>query len=209
MQLNLSEILRRQEGEQLDYKQRVTSFEKIAKTICAFANTKGGMLLIGIKDDHTVTGVDPEEEKYMLEQAASNYCEPAVPLHYEEMEDEEGRTVLAVQIEESRQKPHSCRNNAGLWQVYVRQKDKSLPAGKHMIRHLSSGTHEQTLQPELALTKHEKSILQFVHVNEKITLQKLMILLNFSRRRAQRLLQEMVEKGLLRLFEHEKEDYYA
>jgi predicted HTH transcriptional regulator len=209
MQLNLSEILRRQEGEQLDYKQRITSLEKIARTICAFANTKGGMLLIGVKDDHTVTGIDPEEEKYMLEQAATTYCKPAVSLTYQELEDEEDRTVLAVTIEESHVKPHSCRNNAGEWQVYVRQRDKSIPAGKIIIRQLENSTTDNVPSDELLLNNHEKSVLRFVEVNERITVKKLMILLNFSKRRAERMLHEMVEKGLLRQFQHEKVDYYA
>lgn len=127
MQLNLPEILRQSEGEQLDYKQRITSLEKIARTLCAFANTSGGMLLVGIKDDRTITGVDPEEEKFMLDLAATDYCLPAIPLRYEELEDEEDHIVLVVHVAKSAVKPHSCRNQQGQWQVYLRHNDKSIP----------------------------------------------------------------------------------
>lgn len=208
MQNNLPEILRQKEGEQLDFKQRITSKEKIAKTICAFANTRGGLLLIGVKDDRTITGIDPEEEKFMLQQAASEYCQPQVPLNFEELEDEEDRTVLVVQIEESLHKPHRCLNSQGIWQVYVRQRDKSIPAGKPLTRFLEKGL-DQTPAADLVLSKYEKSIMQFIEVHEKINIKQLMILLNFSKRRAQRMLQDMVEKGLIRQYNLQQEEYFA
>ena len=208
MQTNLPELLRLREGEQLDFKQRISSTEKIAKTICAFANTSGGILLVGVKDDRTVTGIDPEEEKFMLSQAATEYCQPAIPLHFEEIEHEDDIIVLAVHIEESPHKPHSSLNNQGEWQVYVRQRDKSIPAGKQQIKRMQQGLGTPP-EPMLALNKYEKSILEYVEIHERITAKQLMIMLNFSKRRAQRLLQEMVEKSLLRQYEHEREDYYA
>lgn len=210
MQHNLPELLRLPEGEHLDFKQRISSAEKIAKTLCAFANTRGGILLIGVKDDHTVTGIDPEEEKYMLEQAAQTFCHPPIQLLFEELEDDEDRTVLHVLVEESQEKPHSCRNQQGEWQVYVRQRDKTIPAGNQSIRRMQSGADESSLDlDEVALTKHEKSILQYLELHQRITVKQLMVMLNFSQRRAQRLLQQMVEKNLLRCFEHEREDYYV
>lgn len=208
MQLILPELLRLQEGEQLDFKQRISSLEKIAKTICAFANTKGGMLLVGIKDDHTVTGIDPEEEKYMLEQAATNFCEPPIPLRFEEIEDADDQIVLVVHIDESTKKPHSCRNSQGEWQVYVRQGDQSIPAGRQLSRRLEKGL-EQTPPPEAALSKYERDIMAYIHMHERITVKQLTIMLNFSKRRAQRLLQQMVEKGLIRQYEQERYNFYA
>lgn len=208
MQLNLPELLRQKEGEQLDYKQRITSLEKIAKTLCAFANTHGGVLLVGIKDDHSITGVDPEEEKFMLQQAAEQFCQPEVALHFMEMEDDEERTVLLVQINESNQKPHKCRNKQGVWQVYVRHQDKSIPAGKQLVKQLV-----QQFPAEVAvsapLTKHERSVLEYIDIHQRITVKQLMVLLNFSKRRAQRLLHDMQGKGIVRVFEHEQEEFYG
>ena len=208
MQKNLPELLRREEGEQLDFKQRINSFEKIARTICAFANTKGGLILVGVKDDRTVTGIDPEEEKYMLEHAAADYCEPQILLSFEELEDDEDRVVLIVQVEESTAKPHRCLNKQGEWQVYVRQRDKSVPAGKQAIRRLEKGIDSEPVV-STELTRHEQGVLQFVELHERITVKQLMIVLNFSKRRAERLLLEMVDKGLLRQFEHEHEMFFA
>ena len=52
------------EGVQLDFKHSITDKQKIAWTLCAFANTKGGSLLIGVKDNGKVKGVNPEEGSY-------------------------------------------------------------------------------------------------------------------------------------------------
>lgn len=78
----LKKLIHRGEGEQLDFKQTITDPFKIAKTITSFANTRGGTLLIGVRDNKTIRGVDPEEEKYVLETAANVYCDPAIPLTY-------------------------------------------------------------------------------------------------------------------------------
>lgn len=208
MQKNLPELLRLKEGEQLDFKQRISSKEKIAKTICAFANTRGGWLLIGVKDDRTVSGIDPEEEKFMLHQAVHEYCQPQVPLFFEELEDDEQRTVLLVEVPESLHKPHACLTQGGHWQVYVRQRDKSIPADKLLSRRIARGL-DQPASPETALTKYESAVKQYIELHEKITCKQLMVLLNFSRRRAQRMLIDMVEKGLIRQYNQKHEDYFA
>ncbi|EMR00949.1 RNA-binding domain-containing protein [Cesiribacter andamanensis] len=208
MQHNLAELLRLHEGEQLDFKQRISSLEKIARTLCAFANTRGGLLLVGVSDDRSICGTDPEEEKYMLEQAATDYCNPPLPLQYQELEDEEGRTVLLVQVQESAHKPHACRNQQGHWQVYVRLQDKSIPAGPTLLSQLERGL-DAVPDPGIALSRHEKSILAFIELHKRITLKQLMILLNFSRRRGERLLHDMENRGLVRRFEHERQEYFA
>ena len=209
MQQILADLIKSGESENLDFKQKITSLDKIAKTICSFANTSGGIILVGVKDNRSVTGIDPEEEKFMLEQAASSYCEPSIALDFEEIEWEEDLIVLKVTVAESAVKPHSSMNKAGEWQVYIRQRDKSVPAGKNMVRHLRREPQHSTPKAAPALDKYEIHIVAYLQANERITIKQLASEFNFSKRRAQRLLNQMVEKGLLRLFEHEREDYYA
>lgn len=209
MQQNLADLLKQGEGVSLDFKQKITSCDKIAKTLCSFANTVGGIILVGVKDDRTITGIDPEEEKYMLEQAALHYCQPAITLSYEEIEEEDELIVLKVYVAPSDQKPHASRTKGGDWKVYIRQRDKSLPAGKHMIRHLRQSPLEALPGELIPADKNETRLLEYLQTQERITVAELAILFNFSRRRAQRLLLTMVQKGFIRLFEHEKEDYYA
>ncbi|WP_017731692.1 ATP-binding protein [Nafulsella turpanensis] len=206
MQHNLADLLKQREGESLDFKQKISSCDKIAKTLCSFANTNGGIILVGVRDDRTVSGIDPEEEKFMLEQAALHFCQPPIKLQYEEVEDEDERTVLIVMVAQSMEKPHASLNKGGAWQVYTRLNDKSLPAGKHSIRQME----KQPLIPSAPhLNKNENAILSYLKEHEKITAKELAHLINFSRRRAERLLTDMSGRGLIRLFEHEQENYYA
>ena len=70
------------EGEhiQQDFKFAISDARKIAQSISAFANTQGGRLLIGVKDNEKIAGVRSEEEIYMIEAAARMYCRPQVEL---------------------------------------------------------------------------------------------------------------------------------
>ena len=70
------------EHQQQDFKFEISDARKIAKTLSAFANTNGGRLLIGVKDNGKIAGVRSEEEKYMIEAAAQLYCVPEVEYSY-------------------------------------------------------------------------------------------------------------------------------
>ena len=63
------------EGEHVhqDFKFEISDARKIAKSISAFANTEGGRLLVGVKDNGKIAGVRSEEEIYMIEAAAQRY----------------------------------------------------------------------------------------------------------------------------------------
>ena len=66
------------EHQQQDFKFEISDARKIAKTLSAFANTDGGKLLIGVKDNGKIAGVRSDEEQYMIEAAAELYCSPEV-----------------------------------------------------------------------------------------------------------------------------------
>lgn len=207
----IEKLILQREGEVLDFKQSITSLPKIAKTIVSFANTNGGKIIVGIRDDRSVAGIDPEEEKYMLNQAADFYSDPPVPISYEEEEiEDEGimKTVLIASIEESSEKPHLAKTSRQEWIAYVRVKDQSLPAGKTQTRVLSK-VSAPTAFDTTALSKHEKALLTYLDVKDRITLIQFMKLKNFSKRRALRMLTDLVSGGFIRIHEHEKEPFYT
>ena len=88
----------------LDYKQEITSAHKIAKTMVSFANHKGGTLLIGVRDNRTIAGIRTEDERYMLDLAASFYCKPEIILDIIEHQIS-GKIVLECIVPESEEKP--------------------------------------------------------------------------------------------------------
>lgn len=54
----LLEIIARGEGRQIEFKRGLPGPEKTARSICAFANTNGGMLIVGVTDQGRVYGVE-------------------------------------------------------------------------------------------------------------------------------------------------------
>lgn len=201
----LQRLILRGENDTVDFKQRVRQPEKIARTLVSFANTRGGVILIGVKDNGTISGVDPEEEKHTLQLAADFYCDPPVAVEYEEVE-EDNRTVLKVIIAESTVKPHFAKVKEDDWRGYVRVKDTSVQTSK-MVNKVMEHAPDQF--ERLPLDRHENAVLTYLQKSPRITLQQYMKLANLSERRAYRTLVKLVIHGYLRLHDKEKEDYYT
>ena len=89
----IEELIAQGEHQQLDFKFEVSDSKKIARTLSAFANTDGGRLLIGVKDNGAIAGVRSEEEYYMIEAASTMYTHPSVPFEAKRW-DMNGKTVL-------------------------------------------------------------------------------------------------------------------
>ncbi|RMF47962.1 MAG: ATP-binding protein [Bacteroidetes bacterium] len=117
------------EGLQLDFKQRIESARKIARTLSAFANTEGGSLLIGVKDNGRICGVDPEQEYYMVDLAARRYMEPT-PFFNSQVHPWEDKLILEVLVPAQPDKrPFFVKEEDGSRRAYVRVHDKSRLAG--------------------------------------------------------------------------------
>ena len=193
------------ENDTVDFKQRVTKPEKIARTMVSFANTRGGTILVGVKDNGYVCGVDPEEEKHTLDLAAGFYCDPPVLLQYEEIEQDD-RTVLKVTIAESRTKPHFAKVKEDDWRGFVRVKDTSVQTSKMVDKVMEQ---EPSAFEPLPLDRHETAVLDYLLTHPRITLNQYMKLANLSERRAYRILVKLVIHGYLLLHDKEKEDFYT
>ena len=107
------------EHQQQDFKFEISDARKIAKTLSAFANTDGGRLLIGVKDNGRIAGVRSDEEKYMIEAAAQLYCRPEIEYSIQ-VYQVEGKSVLVTTITPSRQRPVYARDESGRYWAYLR-----------------------------------------------------------------------------------------
>src|ERR1700760_4707459 len=104
--MSIKKLILEGEGVSLDFKKTITNCEKIARTMVAFANNKGGRLLVRVADDGTIKGVkSDDEERYMIEKAAHMYSKPALEPRFEEVYIDH-KLVLVVEIEQSNLKPH-------------------------------------------------------------------------------------------------------
>lgn len=66
--MNIEKILKGREGKTLEFKRDISSLKPIMKTLVAFANTAGGILIIGREDDGTIRGISDvlQVESYSL-----------------------------------------------------------------------------------------------------------------------------------------------
>jgi len=205
--MNIKRMIIEGEGVTLDFKKTITSSEKIAKTLVAFANNKGGRLLIGVLDDGTIKGVKSEdEEKYMITRAAGFFCRPALEPFFEEVYIDE-KLVLVAEVKPSDMKPHYALAEDGKWWVYIRIKDKSMLASKIVVDVLKHSNNNEGVLIEYS--SKEKALLEYLNLQEKITVKEYCTMLNLSRRRAQRILVNLVLSGVIRVHTTEKEEYYT
>jgi predicted HTH transcriptional regulator len=193
------------EGEQLEFKKTITHLHKIARTLVSFANTRGGTILVGVRDDGRIAGIDPEEEKHSLQKAADFYCQPPVSLVFKETEHED-LTVLQAIVPESRQKPHLALCGQDDWRGYIRVKDESVQTSKLVLQALKK---EENVPAYSHLNKLERAILEQLAQNPRLTVKQMMHLTNISQRRANRLLVNLVLQGLIRMHDKEKEPFYT
>jgi len=195
------------EGEQLDFKNRISNCGKIAKTLVAFANTQGGKLLVGVADDGTIKGVKSEdEEKYMLQRAGSHYCRPAIEPHFTEIYVDD-KLILVAEVTESDTKPHYALDDDGKWWVYVRARDESLLAGKVVVDVLHRSQRNNGVL--ISYTDKEKALLEYVHTHPKSRLPELCDHLQLSRRRTRRILVDLIIAGVIEVHSHSQEEYYT
>ncbi|MDB5009898.1 MAG: Divergent domain protein [Mucilaginibacter sp.] len=205
--MNIRKLIFEGEGVSLDFKKTITSCEKIAKTMVSFANNKGGRLLIGVADDGTIKGVKSEdEERYMITKAAHMYAKPALEPIFEEVYFD-NKLVLVVDIPESTLKPHYALAEDGKWWVYVRVKDKSVLASKIVVDVLKRSADKDGILIEYSIK--EKTLLEYLEKTSRITVKEYCDLIKVSRRRAQRILVDLVLSGVIRIHTTEKEEYYT
>jgi predicted HTH transcriptional regulator len=125
-------LIKENEGLKLEYKQQISSQEKIAKTLSAMSNTAGGMILIGISDQRKIIGIDPEEERYMIAAANESFCMPKanLDLHVISIDPDnlyEGeKYVLLVIVHATQDERVAVKLPDGSLKIYRRVGDKSL-----------------------------------------------------------------------------------
>lgn len=202
----LKRMIAEGEGITQDFKKTINSPQKIAKSLVAFANTRGGRLLVGVRDNGSISGADIHEEGHMIDMAANFFCDP--PVRFEFFEHEYlGLKVLEVVIPESKSKPHSAKDDEGRWLVYIRVNDKSVLASKVVVDVLKRETSGAPVMVQF--TSKEKALLDYLAQNEKIRLQEFMRLLNIGRRPAMRILVNLVSAGVIRVHHTEVPEYYT
>lgn len=205
--MNIKRLILEGENVSLDFKKTISSSEKIAKTLVAFANNRGGKLLIGVADDGHIKGVKSEdEEKYMITKAAHVYCKPAIEPKFEEIYIDD-KVVLVVDIPKSDTKPHYAMDEHQKWWVYFRVKDKSVLASKIIVDVLKESNNENGQL--ISYSDQEKKLLTYLAEHGRITLKEYSKLTKSAYKKAQKIIVSLILTGVILPHISEKEEYFT
>src|SRR6266436_5034505 len=109
--MNLSELLTRPESKTLEFKRDLSSPEGALRTIVAFANTAGGILLIGVEDKtRHVCGIkDPLPLEERIANIISDNIRPKLVPNIEVL-PWRNTYILAIQVYPSSTRPHYLKD---------------------------------------------------------------------------------------------------
>lgn len=117
---DVARALQAGEGAAVEYKRVLPSDARIARTLCAFANTRGGLLLVGVADDGRPLGLEhPEDVARHLVQLARTRLEPALELDARVVLLADAR-IVAASVPCSDLRPHAVLGDDGGRAVMVR-----------------------------------------------------------------------------------------
>lgn len=205
--MNIKRLILEGENVSLDFKKTISNSQKIAKTLVAFANNRGGKLLIGVADDGSIKGVKAEdEEKYMITKAAHVYCKPALEPKFEEVYVDD-KLVLIAEITKSTLKPHYAMDENNKWWVYFRVKDKSVLASKIIVDVLKESNSETGQL--ISYSDQEKKLLTYLEEHGRITLKEYSKLTRSAYKKAQKIIVSLILTGVLQPHTSEKEEYFT
>lgn len=184
------------EGEHChqDFKFEISDARKIARSLSAFANTEGGRLLVGVKDNGKIAGIRSEEEIYMIEAAATMYCRPQVELETRTYVVE-GKTVLEIRISEMESKPVYALDEANKPWAYIRIKDENILATPVHLKVWQHSKKEEGVLVEF--TEREQRLLDVLKEKEEISLNQCCRLCNLNRKTVSELLADFIRFDLV------------
>lgn len=180
-----------EEGEHLkqDFKFEISDLRKIARTLVAFSNTVGGKLLVGVKDNGRIAGIQSDEEIYMVDAAASLYCRPEVPFKITKWTIS-GKTILEVDIPKGDKKPYLAKSVEDKWLAYIRVNDENFLVNAIQLRVWKNENRKKGVF--IPFTVKEKLLLEFLEMNETISLDDICKLTGQNRKKATDILVKLI-----------------
>lgn len=194
------------EGTFLEFKRTVPSALKIAREMAAFANARGGTLLVGVDDDKTLVGVKGyQEEEYLLNEAAQELCNPSLDITIEIVQFGE-RDLMVIQIPEAPAKPVMVQSRKGPV-VYIREDDESRAVSRERVKILEHKYSGEGITFQYGAD--EQKLFRYLNEYSEISVIKLSHLLDVNENKASNMLVNLVSAGILNLFTKDNIDYFT
>ena len=206
MSNHIHKLIEEGEHQMLDFKFEISDSKKIARTLVAFANTDGGRLLIGVKDNGAISGIRSEEEKHMIQTASEMYCIPNVNFQAKEW-NINGKTVLEIIVPKSKYHKHKAPDHNNIYKVYIRVKDQNILADGILLKIWKYQNNKQEVR--VTFTESEMFLLKYLNDNKRITLKEFMKAAKISKKEAEKTLVNFTLINMLKLEITEKVIFFS
>ncbi len=154
----LQSLIQEGEHQQQDFKYRVDDACKLAQSVSAFANTDGGRLLIGVRDDGRIAGVRSEEEIYVMHKAAYKFCQPEASIRFDTYHAD-GNAVVVATVLPSDKRPICAQDENGQMRAYIRIKDENIVASPVLFT-----LWRESQKPQGAMITYDDDIRRLLEV---------------------------------------------
>ncbi len=201
----LKKLILSGEGQHLDFKFEISDAKKIARTFSAFSNTSGGKILVGVKDNGKISGIQSDEEAYMVESAARIYCRPEVPYFIKRWLIE-GKWVLEVEIPQSKSRPHYAKDERDKWIAYVRVEDQNIQADKVLVSVWKNAGRNKSVF--FSYKKEEKALIDYLEKHDEISFSKFLRVARISQQHAENILVKLILLDVIEIVTTRKSVYF-
>ncbi len=154
----LLELIPKGEGIELEFKTCRNQLNRdVYETVCAFLNRHGGTILLGVQDDGTILGIEPDAAAQLKKDfvTAINNPQKITPPTYLSVDEVEvaGKSLLHIFVPESSQ-VHRCNGR-----IYDRNEDGDLDITDHT-------TQVAHLYQRKQATFSENKVYPWIQVND-------------------------------------------
>lgn len=179
--MTFAEMLTSPEGKTLEFKRDTSALKQIMRTIVAFANTAGGVIVLGRDDNGDIVGV--EDPLQVEEQLTNSIADSIVPMLMPDIEiiSVDGKSLLCIRVAHWFG-PFFLKSEGRERGVYVRLGSSTRQAGPEFIAEIERAgqgrSFDRLPRPELSIDDLDLEVVQttFDHVGQKITEHKLVSL---------------------------------
>jgi len=196
----LLELIAEGEGKSLEFKRGLPRDDRLARTLCAFANTRGGVLLVGVTDKGGVHGVHrPREVMEDVRRIGRDFVVPPLNIQAQLVRNN-GVAVVACQVGASKKRPHAVLHGEDEEEIVVRVGASNRIARGPTLKALRRGRNGRASRDPL-----EAKILAWVEERSRIsrvpggdaTVERFSKASNIGVQRARRAFNRLERDGLL------------
>ncbi len=139
--MDITKLTKLPESQTLEFKRDTSSLDSILKAVISFANSAGGIILIGVDDNGTITGLpNPAKAQEQIANSIAHRIKPQLLPNFS-IAIVKNKSILVIQIDHS-PAPYYLSDKGEEKSVYIRLGNSSRLASREMIAEMKRANHQ-------------------------------------------------------------------